>query len=159
MKASEQFARAALGIAGYIGRGALDPMRVGLLEEALTRLGGGDSPLRVRVLARLSEAHPYPFSDELDKGLALGREALDVARRLGDPATMTYALFARDEACWVTPTTPSDYTEERAQLGGSPVTRSCPTGLMIRSLALHCGWGYPRLDGEIEAMPDHGGIP
>jgi len=156
MEAPEQFARAALGIAGYIGRGALDPVRIAVLEEALTRLGEEDSPLRVRVLARLSEAHPYPFSDELEKGLALGREALDVARRLGDPATMTYALFARDEALLGHP----DHLPERLAIGRESLSLAEQSGDPFMSywahdsLACTALWmgDIPALDGEIEAM-------
>jgi class 3 adenylate cyclase/tetratricopeptide (TPR) repeat protein len=156
MEAPEQFARAALGIAGYIGRGALDPARIGLLGEALTRLGQGDSPLRVRLLARLSEAHPYPFSDELEKGLALSREALDVARRLGDPATMTYALFARDEALLGHP----DHLPERLAIGRESLSLAEQSGDPFMSywahdsLACTALWmgDIPALNDEIDGM-------
>ena len=156
METPEQFARAALGIAGYIGRGALEPVRIGLLEEALTRLGEGDSLLRVRVLSRLCEAHPYSFSDHLEKGILLSRQALDMARRLGDSAALTHALFASDEALLGHP----KHLQERvaiaretlslAEQSGDPFARYWAHDSLCCS-ALWMG-DISTLDDEIEAM-------
>jgi hypothetical protein len=86
------FARAALGVGTEFVVGLVDPALVGLLEEALTRLPPGDSALRVGVLARLAAAlQPSP-----DPGhpIALAREAIAAARRLGDDAALLGALHA-----------------------------------------------------------------
>ena len=53
-------------------------------------MGEGDSPARVRLLARLAPA----IRDEplRDRRVRLAGEALEMARRIGDPATLAYAL-------------------------------------------------------------------
>ncbi|HEX2128576.1 MAG TPA: BTAD domain-containing putative transcriptional regulator, partial [Solirubrobacterales bacterium] len=95
LEAPELFARAALGYGGLMvwtaARG--DPHLVGLLEEALSRLDNGDSELRARLSTRLSCA----IRDQPDRGriVALSDEAVEMARRMGDPATLAYALDAR----------------------------------------------------------------
>src|SRR5262249_22532964 len=56
--AAEQLARAALGFGGRLIAFAAvirDETLIGLLEEALAALGGGDSPLRASILGRLAE--------------------------------------------------------------------------------------------------------
>ena len=88
-------ARAALGYGGRFlwARAGTDPHLVPLLEEALAGLGDRDGPLRVRVMSRLAGA----LRDEFDRGRrdALSEEAVGMARRLGDPATLAYALDGR----------------------------------------------------------------
>ena len=70
----------------------VDPVLVDLLEEALAALPPGDSPLRVRLLARLAGAlQPTRRTAE---PVRLAREAIATARRLGDPATLLQALYA-----------------------------------------------------------------
>jgi predicted ATPase len=54
--APELLARANLGLGLAFTAGIVDPVEVGLLEEALVALGEGDSLLRARVLARLARA-------------------------------------------------------------------------------------------------------
>jgi tetratricopeptide (TPR) repeat protein len=77
-----------------------------LLEDALERLPG-DDPLRVRLLARLAGAlrdRPVPQRRE-----SLSREAVEIARRLGDRATLAHALegtyaalsWPRDTETWL----------------------------------------------------------
>ena len=90
----DRLAQAALGYGGRIifelSKG--DEVWVPLLESALAALGPGDSPSRVRLLARLAALREAGFVAE--EKAALGREALEMARRLGDPATLVYALTA-----------------------------------------------------------------
>src|SRR5262249_31879555 len=62
----------------------------GLLEEALAALGGGDSPLRARILARLAEE--VAISDPYERREALCEEAVSIARRLGDPRVLAAVL-------------------------------------------------------------------
>ena len=63
------------------------------LEATLSRLPAVDDDLRCRVLATLAmelyDAEPDRRCDELS------REAVDMARRLGDPAVLVFALNAR----------------------------------------------------------------
>ena len=98
----EQFAHAALGVVGFNPLpqlGGIEGMR--FLEEALERLPADDSPLRVRLLARLG-ADPYVVvsSNETSLPTELGDQlrarcdaAIAMARRLGDPASLAYALI------------------------------------------------------------------
>jgi DNA-binding CsgD family transcriptional regulator len=78
--------------------GVVDPVEVGLLEEALGALGDTDSPLRARVLARLARA--LLATPQLDRRLQLSQEAVTLARRLGDPATLAAVLYDRHLAIW-----------------------------------------------------------
>jgi DNA-binding NarL/FixJ family response regulator len=97
---SRQFARAALGYGGRFVwlRAGTDPKVIPLLREALDALPESDSELRVRLLARLSGAR----RDESDRAPrdALSAEAVAMAGRLGEPATLAYALIARSMAIW-----------------------------------------------------------
>jgi DNA-binding CsgD family transcriptional regulator len=78
--------------------GVVDPVEVGLLEEALVALGDADSRLRARVLARLARA--LLSTPLLDRRLELSQEAVALARRLGDPATLAAVLYDRHLAIW-----------------------------------------------------------
>jgi DNA-binding SARP family transcriptional activator/tetratricopeptide (TPR) repeat protein len=99
LDAPELFARAALG---YSGRFAWstpsgDTQLVPLLEEAVAR-GTDDPAVRARLLARLACAlGDEPVPERID---ALSREAVDIARALGDPATLVYTLMGRRLAAW-----------------------------------------------------------
>jgi DNA-binding SARP family transcriptional activator len=88
----EGLARAALGYGGRFVwlRAGRDQRIVSLLEDALASLPPEDSSLRVRVLARLAGALRDLHSPE--RRVSLCREAVASARRLGDAATLAYAL-------------------------------------------------------------------
>ncbi len=100
-----------LGDPVLLGRGALgaagpwsmlsrsDPERVRLLEEALEALPEDDSPLRARLLARMALELYYAGEPELRT--ALSEEAVDIARRIGDPRTLATCLDARHYALWM----------------------------------------------------------
>ncbi len=90
----ERLASAALGYGGRIiwevSRG--DTEHVPLLERALAALGDEDSPLRVRLLARLGGG---PLRDSVfaaHRKREASEEALAMARRIGDPGTIAYAI-------------------------------------------------------------------
>jgi tetratricopeptide (TPR) repeat protein len=93
--APDILARAALGYGGRFvwARKGSDQRIVPLLTEALGALGDQDGALRVRLLSRLAGA----LRDDVDRAPcdALSQEALDLARSLGDPETLAYALSAR----------------------------------------------------------------
>ena len=91
--------RAALGFAGpWSMLGRVDDRRVELIEEALGAVGADESPLRARLLARLGLELYY--SGDVERRLALTAEAVELARRLGDPSTLASALVARHYALW-----------------------------------------------------------
>jgi DNA-binding SARP family transcriptional activator/tetratricopeptide (TPR) repeat protein len=74
----------------------LDPDRVAVLEAALPFVPESDLDTRARLLATLSaELHWDP--DERRRA-ALSDEALDLARRAGNPATLAHVLLARPHA-------------------------------------------------------------
>jgi tetratricopeptide (TPR) repeat protein len=71
---------------------------VALLEEALATLGPSDNGLRARMLARL--AMELYFAGDTERREGLVDEALAIARRLDDPATLAHVLNARFAALW-----------------------------------------------------------
>jgi DNA-binding SARP family transcriptional activator len=88
----ELLASAAIGYGGRFVwvRCGRDPLLVPLLQDALAALPPEDSVLRVKLLARLAGAlRELPSAASAP---ALAREAVEIARRLGEPATLAYAL-------------------------------------------------------------------
>jgi DNA-binding SARP family transcriptional activator/tetratricopeptide (TPR) repeat protein len=94
---ADQLARAALEYEGRFpwARASVDPFFVPLLERALSAVGTDDSVARVRLLARLAAAKRD--DGQREPRVALAREALAIAERLGDPATLALAT----ECQWV----------------------------------------------------------
>lgn len=93
------FARAVMayrGIWGVVGKTDFEHIR--LLEEALRRLGTGDSALRVVLLGRL--ATELYWTGDHEHRIAIGREMLAIARRLGDAKTLVRALNSGHWALW-----------------------------------------------------------
>ena len=92
----DRLARAALGYSGRIiwERQQDDEQLVPLLEGALAALGEDDSELRVRLMARLAGGPLRGIRFPPERRFAVGREAVEMARRLDDPATLAYALDA-----------------------------------------------------------------
>jgi DNA-binding SARP family transcriptional activator len=90
-----ELARAAAGYGGRFmwARPAGDDQLVPLLEEGLAALAEEDVELRARLLARLAGALRDEHSrDRRDR---LSREAVDLARRAGNPVALAYALDGR----------------------------------------------------------------
>jgi hypothetical protein len=97
----EAMARASLGYGrASPERGAADQTLVAMLEEALAALDPGDSALRAMLLARLAVAIYFTRADERRE--ALGREAVEMARRVGDPDALVAALITRHFMLWGT---------------------------------------------------------
>jgi hypothetical protein len=89
--ADDILARAALGIAPFaLAPGVVDDAHVTLLVEALERVDVADSPLRVRLLGSLAVA--LYWSDTGPRRAELAREALAMARRIGEDVTLAFAL-------------------------------------------------------------------
>ncbi len=97
---AEELAQAAVGYGGQLvhRRAGDDDQLVPLLERALGALSLADGPLRVRLLARLAGA--LRDQPTMDRRAALSAEAVAMARRLGDPVTLGYALQSRHSAIW-----------------------------------------------------------
>jgi DNA-binding SARP family transcriptional activator len=90
----EHLGRAALGYGGRIiwEVSRDDAKLVPLLERAIAAQGDGDSPLRVRLLARLAGGPLRDASFPPERKASLSEEALAMARRLDDTATLAFAL-------------------------------------------------------------------
>ena len=95
---AEMLARAAAGYGGrFLWAHALaDERLVPLLEDGLSALGEADSVLRVQLLSRLAAALRHGPSRERRERIS--EEAIQIARRIGDPATLAYALVAAEAA-------------------------------------------------------------
>jgi hypothetical protein len=94
---SDRLARAVLGAGGrFYAPGTTDRAYIQLLKEALAALEPGDSALRVRLLARLAEN--LVFAHPPEQAAEPAREAVDMARRLGEPYPLAVALMARHAA-------------------------------------------------------------
>lgn len=86
----ELLARAALEHGTALIHAKVDPELVALLEEALDALDSRDSVLRARVMARLAAAQQPAVDPEAPMQLA--RDAIAMARRLGDRETLLDTL-------------------------------------------------------------------
>ncbi len=76
--------------------GAVDGARVEMIEATLELLGPGDSALRARLLGVLAaELH---FGGVTQRVISLADEAVHMARRVDDPATVAFALVQRAAA-------------------------------------------------------------
>jgi class 3 adenylate cyclase/tetratricopeptide (TPR) repeat protein len=74
--------------------GVPDERIIGLIEEGLTVLPEQDSAFRAILLARMSQ-ELMPIQGTLERRLALSEDAMAMARRVGDPSALVYALFSR----------------------------------------------------------------
>jgi DNA-binding SARP family transcriptional activator len=101
----QHLARAALHYGGRFAwaRSSTDPALVPLLERALAAIDDHDSPTRARLLARLAAS----VRDEplRDRRVALAEEALEIARRSGDPLTLAATL----EGHWIAVESPEQH--------------------------------------------------
>jgi DNA-binding SARP family transcriptional activator len=100
LRLPEQLARAALGYGGRypFARAGPDRQLVPLLEEALAGLSNEQSDLRVQLMARLAAA--LRDQPSLEPRSSLSTEAVQIARRLGDKATLADALMSHFTATW-----------------------------------------------------------
>jgi DNA-binding CsgD family transcriptional regulator len=97
---SEEFARAALAFEEATWRpGIPGDAAARLLRDALAGLAEGDSILRSRVLSSLTRA--LVFSGAFDEAMAVHAQAIGMARRLDDPASIAAALRSVATARWL----------------------------------------------------------
>ncbi|MCU1449887.1 MAG: ATPase-like protein, partial [Acidimicrobiales bacterium] len=97
-------ASAALALRSLGGvSGMADNERILILEEAREALGDEETSLRARVLAGLAQELYHTWLREAESGTAgeLAAEAVALARRLDDPATLAAALLAQHDAAWL----------------------------------------------------------
>ena len=150
---AEALAWAALDLAGtWRWSGAVDRLRVGLLEEALRAQASEPTELRARLLARLAgELHERP---DPERAAALSADAVTVAREAGDPATLAVCLGARNAAVWG----PDSFDERRqsaraivglAEQAGEPELALQGHEWGVTTTAEHCD--LPGLDRELAA--------
>lgn len=96
----DQLGRAAFGYGGLIlwEVSRDDDQLISLIEQALAAIGEAESPLRVKLLARLASGplRDGSFPPELKR--ARSEEAVDIARRIGDPGTLALALQGYTQA-------------------------------------------------------------
>ncbi|HEV8628322.1 MAG TPA: AAA family ATPase, partial [Acidimicrobiia bacterium] len=120
--------------------GAVDEERVAALEAALAAVGPGESVVRARLLAALSsELH---FAGE-ERRVALAREALGIARQLGESSTLGETVLA----VWLATRDPAARDErsrlaaELAEISGAvddPVVKF-HSGLAVFLTGSECG--------------------
>jgi len=92
----ERMARAAVGYAGNNIVAAFGgPRQLEMLEEARAALDVADSPLRVRLLARLAMDLWFRSTRNLAESRACAEDAVAMASRLSDPTLMSFALNGR----------------------------------------------------------------
>ena len=92
------------GPVSYLGIVNAHNEQIELLEEALSALPAADSHLRARVNAQLAvivvALTGVPAPGVLERAQELSSEAVAMARRLGDPLALGYALRARVNVLW-----------------------------------------------------------
>jgi tetratricopeptide (TPR) repeat protein len=140
---SEGLARAALGHVACRARltlgalliGAKTPRgskAVGMLQEALEALPLGDSGLRARLLARL--ATELYNTERPEVRLEVSDQAVEMARRLGDPEALVEALLGRHWASLA-----PDLVDARLANAGEMLSVATAMGdLEMAILARHC---------------------
>jgi DNA-binding SARP family transcriptional activator len=164
---TECFALAALGYGGTCGwqRAGKDARIVPLLEEALTAVGPSESSLRARLLARLAGA--LRDQPALEPRASLSREAVRIARGLGDEDTLAYALAGLFMATWgpdVDELVPiaDEVTRLAHETGAADIALDALTMRGILAWTTHGQPDAASLDDEYEALaatlkqPGHG---
>jgi tetratricopeptide (TPR) repeat protein len=94
-------AQAALGYGGrhQWGRAGHDTTLIPLLDDALQLLGDGDERLRVRLLIRMACAW-RSAPERREDSARWSAEAVELARKLKEPTSLSYALSGRFWATW-----------------------------------------------------------
>lgn len=149
--APEQLARAALGVGtAMVASGKVDEIELSILKEALSALSEEDTALRARLLAQLSMALYYSpeFREEINQ------QAVEMARRVEDPAAIVAALYGRHLILDGTPNVEERLAVATEILGIAEQGGNKEMELQIRYrrvLDLMELADMPALDAEIEA--------
>jgi eukaryotic-like serine/threonine-protein kinase len=88
-----RLARVALSTTLTAEAGVIDEPQIALLEDALEAIGEEDSAVRSELLSGLAQA--LYWIDAAGRSTELGLEALEMARRVGDPKALAAALTRR----------------------------------------------------------------
>jgi class 3 adenylate cyclase/tetratricopeptide (TPR) repeat protein len=109
----------------FSAAGTVDAEKVAVLEAALQAVGPADSPARARLLALLSLE--LCFAGDWKRRVRLSDEALAMARRLEDPATLANVLLTRYNATLLPGTLRQRHAESAELVGvaerlGDPAT-------------------------------------
>jgi class 3 adenylate cyclase len=142
--------------------GAVDRERVAVLERALDAVGDDDSPERARVLAVLAAELSFA---EPERRVRTAEEAVAVARRTGDLATLVYAL-GRAGVAMLSP----DLTvgrDERAEEAAASAEQLSDPAARFEAQTLRAFAAVPRGDlrgarravGEMAQLAEHTGQP
>ena len=78
---------------------SVDPVMVGMLEDALAGMPAGDSPLRARTMARLAAAR-QPSQEGMARDMALALEAVAMASRVADRRDLLGVLHSASGALY-----------------------------------------------------------
>jgi tetratricopeptide (TPR) repeat protein len=99
---ADALARAVLGYGGrfFWARAGHDPHLTPLLQDALVMRAGTEDRYRVRLLTRLACAW-RSAPERVEQRRAVSQQAVDLARALGDPGELGYALVGQYWATWL----------------------------------------------------------
>jgi class 3 adenylate cyclase len=150
--APDLLVRAVLGVSALSEEGGTDEEIVSLIEEALAALDEGDSAARAELLSQLS--HEYYWVDLAGKAAPLGEEAVEMARRVGEPKALALALSRRLFVTLGSRSGPERVTiaDEIRQLGERSGDRELTLRSHIYLLREHLELGdIPAVDRELEA--------
>ena len=135
--------QAALGYGGrlvwQVSRG--DAHHQAILERALAALGDDDSTERVYVLARLAGGPLREINRSPGRARMLSEQALAMARRLGEPATLAWALTG-----YIAANHSPEFTREQVELATEQVEAAMAAGDLERAVEGH----EHRATGRIE---------
>ncbi len=152
----DRLAHAALGYGGRFvwARSTTDPDLLPLLDAALESLGDREDALRARVLARLAAAlrpgSSRPGADPAaapSEAVVLGDRAVAIARALGEPATLAYALDGRVMADWTAGNAPERLAMAREIIALSEMAGDREQAFAGHDHALYCRWELGDADG------------
>jgi tetratricopeptide (TPR) repeat protein len=102
---------------------------VPLLERALSALDDEDSTLHVRLLARLAGGPLRDSTADPERRRSSGAQALELARRIGEPSTLAYALHG-----YIASHHSPDFTPEQAEIAKELVEVALHAGDLERAV-------------------------
>jgi tetratricopeptide (TPR) repeat protein len=115
----------------YSNVGQVDTDRVAVLETAIQAVDEYQPALRARLMANLGLEQAWV--EDRERRVELSDQALAVARRVGDPATLAHVLLARD----YTIAAPDNLDERLANTGELLALAEVLGDPVIRNRALH----------------------
>lgn len=158
-------ALAGLAYGAVFAIGGVDPVMVGMLDDALAALPAADSGLRARTMARLAAARqPSPPADR-PRDLALAIAAVDAGRRVASRPELLEILQSAGGALYgaAHPSIRLPIARQQVQLaeelGDAPRLIAGYVRLAMDHLELADLAGYERVTGEYERLVARFGAP